>query len=426
MKDNKKKIAASGIALLVVAGITSSAALAYLSDGEVATNTFTIGDVSVEEIEPNYPGNDSDDVKDLVPNKEVKKDPQFDNWGVSDAIVFMALDSPMERVTIINDDGSHNTAKAVSEIFWFKDSSDPLSTHENNFDTSWQRMPAKEKYVKIASDGSETEVQEGDIETAYDSLGTGERLVKRYVFGYKTPIQGSSTHDGTPQTPENKITSALFDKVQLKNVVENEIDEAVEKIVVHSYAIQASNVLENSVDLATNLNEINLGKIYDIFIRQNSEEGDVTGLKINELRDIDDITPTSDGANGSEDPHINRWGGIEDVLTPGANKKPVDPATAIHGTWYMNYITYIVDGSDVEEIYMGYDTYVFEEDGTFKYTELGGTVPQIGTYSLSQNDGKTYVTISLPGEDAMTEEYVYRAEDEVLELFGLELIRTHQ
>ena len=407
MDDRKKKLVLSGLAMTMVAGATTGAALAYLTDGETAENTFTIGDVSIEGIEPNYPGNDSDDVQDIVPNKEVNKDPQIDNDGVNDAIVFMTVDSPMSFVTVVKDDGTIQTPKSMNEIFWFKDSEDPQSTHENNFDENWQELSAKEMYIKIAADGTETkliETSQEALKATYDALQPGESLVKRYVFGYKTAIQGSSEHDGTPQTPENKLTSALFDKVQLKNVIENEIDEAVEKIVVKSYAIQASNILENSVDLGTNLNETNLGKIYDIFVRQNSEGNDASGTKLNEARDVDLLTPTENGASGTTDPHKNRFGTDTDVTSPN-NVNPNAPAityNGIYGDWYSEFegmeyqYTFNEDGT-----YKAYYNGEFDDEGTFEFDDenivmtsntYGGSME----FSYSLNSDSTLLNLTQP------------------------------
>ena len=384
--DNKKKIILSGLAVTLVAGATSGAALAYLTDGETAENTFTIGDVSIEGIEPNYPGNDCDEVKDIVPNNEIAKDPQIDNNGINDAIVFMTVDSPMELVTVVSDNGSHLQDKGVNELFWFKDAEDALSTHANNFSQDWQELSAKEMYVKIAADGSETQLNAStpaELLAAYNAKAADEHIVKRYVFGYTEAIQGSSTHDGTAQTAENKVTAPLFDKVQLKNVIENEIDEAVEKIVVRSYAIQATKILENSVDLAANLNEANLGKIYDIFIRQNSAQDDASGLKVEGLRGVDTLTPTSNGASGTTDEHKNRFGTTDDVESENCNLNPekcqnggsqggdtpddpdpVDPTPAdtdYYGTWY----TSSCESTFVEVTINSDGTYTRSVDGNF-------------------------------------------------------------
>lgn len=320
-KNTKKRTAALIAACGLLGAAGTGAALAYLTDGEKAVNTFTVGDVSIEGLEPNWPGNDSDDPKDIVPNEELPKDPQVDNKGVNDAIVFMTVDSPMEEVTIINDDGTVQTAKGVNELFWFKDAEDGASKHENNFDAGWMRLPAKEMFVKIAADGTETKVEEADLATAYAGLGADDVLVKRYVFGYKQPIQGSTTHDGSAQTSANKVTTPLFDKIQLKNVLENEIDEATENVIVRSYAIQASNILEEGTDISAQLTDANLGKIYDIYVRQNSAEDDASGLKVEGLRNVDSIEETNNGASGTKDQHVNRWDGTQNVDSPN-NKKP--------------------------------------------------------------------------------------------------------
>lgn len=379
-KQKRNKLIISAIAGGTIVAAGAGGALAYFTDNEKTINTFTIGDVSIEGIEPHYPGDDSDEVKDIVPNKEVLKDPIVSNNGINDAIVFMTVDSPLERVTVVNDDGSTAEEKGINEIFWYKQSTDEMSAHENNFSWAWKRLPDKEMFVKISADGSEFEVQEEDLEAAYDLLEDGESLVKRYVFGYRDPIQGSSETDGTPQTGFNMSTTSLFGKVQLKNVIENEIDEAVEKIIIRSYAIQSDKILENDVDLTEELSDENLGKIYDIFIRQNSIEDDNSGLKVEGLRDADSIEETSNGASGTTDPHKNRFDTNDDVsesnVNPRMNEDEVDPEDEnawLYGTWYS------IDGRKLW----------FKKDGSCSE----------GTYQIGTRDGgKTYgVSFEAPG-----------------------------
>ena len=48
MDNRKKKLVLSGLAMTMVAGATTGAALAYLTDGETAENTFTIGWQEIE------------------------------------------------------------------------------------------------------------------------------------------------------------------------------------------------------------------------------------------------------------------------------------------------------------------------------------------------------------------------------------------
>ena len=306
-----KKIAIGLTALAIAAaGLGARAAMAYYSDSEETVNTFTVGDVVIEMLEPDYPGNTSDDVKDLVPNQEVPKNPMVTNTGINDAVVFMVLDSPMEYISIVNDDtGAITTPRSVTELFWFKDRADLAKTHENKFDSGWERLTGKEMYVKIAANGKETLVDgstQALLKAAYDSLGTNERLVKRYVFGYKQPVQGSSVHDGTAPTAANKSTTNLFDKIQVKNFIEGEVDDKSKGILMHAYAIQDAEIYENKIDLTETLSAANLGKIYDIFIAQN--QGDNDKLNVSNQRDGDSKESNSDGASGTTDSHVDRYG----------------------------------------------------------------------------------------------------------------------
>lgn len=75
-KRMKTMIAATAmIGVLAIGGIS-----AYFTDGDTATNTFTVGKVSIDLQEPNW-----NPPKDITPNQEIKKDPQIKNDGINDA-----------------------------------------------------------------------------------------------------------------------------------------------------------------------------------------------------------------------------------------------------------------------------------------------------------------------------------------------------
>lgn len=211
--------------------------MAYLTDNEGATNTFTVGEVKVDLTEPGYPGNDSEEVKNLVPNKEVTKDPKVTNTGTNDAIMFMTVEVPVKNVTVVAADGTKG-AQSPTELFWFKKKSDKQGTFANNFNTAdWFQLTEKEAHG----------AKDGDTTT--------------YVFAYKTAV--------AKDTP----TSTLFDKVQLKNIIENEVATgAAQDIKVKTYAIQASEVLEGDTDLTDTLDTTTLGKIYDIYVNQSGKD----------------------------------------------------------------------------------------------------------------------------------------------------------
>ena len=350
-KISKNAITIAGLSGLMLLG-AAGGMLAYLTDAETADNTFTIGNVQVESLEKNYPGNDSKDVKNITPGQETKKDPQIKNDGINDAVAFIVLDSPVDICTLVDDNGNVTTARPVAqEVFYYKDAQDAIGTHANNFDAGWQLLANKStRYIKITETNGKVTAEE-DL-GALDAAGlqqavsatkghNDERIVKRYVFGYKTPIHGSDKTDGSPQTEANKITTPLFDKVQLKNVLEGEIDRNVEKIRVMSLAMQASNVISNGKDITkdetsgaakNSYSEADLSTMYDIFVKQNSKGSSGADTDMNEvvrdvnnesktvrMRDADSNTPTTNGADNSKDPHYNRWDQDRDATQTNAN-----------------------------------------------------------------------------------------------------------
>lgn len=230
-------MAASMVACGILGSMAVGGTLAYLTDTETAVNTFTVGDVKVDMSEPSYPGNESEDVKDLVPNEEVAKDPQVTNTGVNDAIVFMKVEVPVRDVTLVNSDGTKGT-KEPTELFWFKDADDTQGTFSNNWSDKWTDLSAS-KGKEGTSDGSTT----------------------TYVFAYSTPIT------------KDEVTEPLFDKIQLKNIVENEVTPGeAQNVVITTYAIQSAEILNGDTDLTDlvegKLAQANLEAIYDIYVNQ--------------------------------------------------------------------------------------------------------------------------------------------------------------
>lgn len=233
MRKNGKKLAMAVAACALVGAMSLAGTMAYLSDSEGATNTFTVGKVQVDLTEPNYPGNDSESTKNLVPNQEISKDPKVTNTGTNDAIVFATVEVPVKNVTVVAADGTKGE-KGATELFWFKQGSDAKGSFANNFNsTDWLQLTAKETHGEA----------DGDTTT--------------YVFAYKTAVS------------KDAQTETLFDKVQLKNIMENEVAAgAAQDIKVKTYAIQASEVLEGDTDLTDAMDAASLGKIYDIYLGQ--------------------------------------------------------------------------------------------------------------------------------------------------------------
>ncbi len=242
-KSSTKKVALSLATLSVLGSLAVGGTMAYLTDTEGATNTFTVGKVQIDLEESHYPGNNSENVKNLVPNQEVPKDPVVENTGINDAIVFLTVEVPNDNITVVKADGTKGT-KSLTDLFWFKSNTDKQGSFKNSWNSSWLELSDKEV---AATDTAKTH---------------------KYVFAYKTKVA------------KGDKTKALFDKIQLKNVLEGEIDASIQNIVVNAYAIQAAEVLEGeSTDLTDTLDASTLGKIYDIYFKQNGAAAANTVIK---------------------------------------------------------------------------------------------------------------------------------------------------
>ena len=86
---NKKRTIIAAIVLLLLFCI--GGAVAYFTDTETATNTFTIGDVDIELKEDAW---NAANAQDLMPGMTVAKDPTVNNIGPNPAYVFVKVEAP--------------------------------------------------------------------------------------------------------------------------------------------------------------------------------------------------------------------------------------------------------------------------------------------------------------------------------------------
>ena len=96
MKLNRKWLMV--IALVMSLTMATAGTLAYLTDTDSATNTFTIGDVEIDLTERSW---SEDDQPTLLPGVEIAKDPQIKNTGNTDAWVWMEIVIPSELYDIV-------------------------------------------------------------------------------------------------------------------------------------------------------------------------------------------------------------------------------------------------------------------------------------------------------------------------------------
>ena len=237
MRKSKKQLLRALIACGLVVSVAAGGTVAYLTDAETATNTFTVGKVKIDLEEPGYPGNDSDEVKNIIPNQEIVKDPQIENTGNNDALVFIRVEIPQETFTD-EDDGTGEQKK--QDLFQLKGVSD-----------QWALL--------------RTETVAGEDGKAKTS----------YVYGYKKTLGKDAT------------TDKLFQKVQMKNAVESDLSGNVEDIIVTACAIQATDIPDVNLTPGSdgNLSNDALDQVYTIFLNQ-------SGNQTSRPSDKDDQNPT--------------------------------------------------------------------------------------------------------------------------------------
>ena len=85
----KRKIILASIALLALFLIGGT--MAYFTDTETVTNTFTLGNVDITLTEPSWVANNA---LGLMPGATVAKDPTITNVGASSAYVFLKVEEP--------------------------------------------------------------------------------------------------------------------------------------------------------------------------------------------------------------------------------------------------------------------------------------------------------------------------------------------
>jgi hypothetical protein len=311
MSKKIKKVALPVGALTLVGaiGALTASQLAYLTAEETATNIFTIGDVDLDVKEPNYPGNDSDEVKHVLPNQKIAKDPQIENTGENDAFAFADITLPAAKVKVVKDDGTELDAEAKNQILFEtivnKAETDGDDTNSNDNDPADGINDAWSILSKTYYDKDDIEVTVDDE----DNLPENVAYVK-YHLGYNQILAAGET------------TPSVFDSVKMKNVVEGDINGTVQEIAITGMAIQSS-YLSDEVNSEVDselyntdtegkktlkddgaLTEETMNKIYTIFTNQNStteqdadisNKLDVKGNPITMTNTIVEINPTPEG-----------------------------------------------------------------------------------------------------------------------------------
>ena len=220
---NKRKLMLVAVALCMAAILLAGGTLAYLTDTDAKTNTFTVGNVQIE-IEENF----TQDSK-LLPGIDVTKEVKIKNIGTEDAYVWYTYAIPSvlnndtdasKNILHVNHYGrTWDTYRNVAK-YWAEGQTEALPL-EQTWDVDWKLVGNN---VTIDDTGIEYDVY---VCLYHGILAPGAETT--YAMS-KVYLDTKVDFDGTYYT---------YDGVKIDFDMINDI-----KIVINAYAIQAAGIPE--------------------------------------------------------------------------------------------------------------------------------------------------------------------------------------
>ena len=199
--EKRKTIIAAVILLLV---FIVGGAIAYFTDKYEVTNTFTIGDVEIEVLEPAWVSTGSAEAVHMMPGETAQKDPQIHNKSETNpAYVFMKIDGPCST-------GENDTE--VRELFpytadtthWYLLTENPVCDN-GNIERLYAYGTSSAMATLAVDATTEALFTYVTLNTAVDGSETGLDDVAMLITGYA--IQ----KEGVTQTDPAEIWDIYFD-----------------------------------------------------------------------------------------------------------------------------------------------------------------------------------------------------------------------
>lgn len=202
---NKKKVMLAAIVLALVLSI--GGVLAYFSDSDEKTNTFTVGKISIQLTEPTWDSTGKTKAESVLPNQLIDKDPKITNNGKNPAYVFIKVSIPNAEVTTETEAGEDGTQNTLQPLFKLMNNATPPAEGVN------------EGWVLVST-------KNGDATNPTEYV---------YAYGTETEMEALAVGAST--------TNPLFSKIKFANVQEGwNIEEHPYDVVVTGYAIQTENL----------------------------------------------------------------------------------------------------------------------------------------------------------------------------------------
>ena len=301
--------------IVIIAFFSFGAVISYLTDAETKTNIITIGNVALAVSEPSY-----QDSSIVAAGDSLTKNPIITNTGTKDEYVFFRVGIPKREVTLLYEEDT--TIGEGNEAKKYKEGTPTVNNMQIDSTTGAVTIKANsDEIYRIISEGVKDGAKATDI---IDELGSDVRepnkkpqldfsynkgnsdntnengktagwiylsreLDKKisddenapkydyYYFGYNKRLlpkstQNNENQNNNTQTDTSSVTIPLFDRIQLKSFIDEEINDGnptskkneETKILIDAYGIQADSLGGDLNNLSDFLDKTTLNKILNI------------------------------------------------------------------------------------------------------------------------------------------------------------------
>ncbi len=228
IQKNRKKLIAGALSICLVAALAIGGTMAYLTDSEKVTNTFSVFDIDITLNEPKW--DDTTDGKDLVPGDTEEKDP---------TITAVEHDSYMRVIMEIQDkDGNAITDKDRLDLI---------------LKTIRYANPALSEANSYTLDNlKDTPTVNGDFTLVADKSSSDTNVTGVYYYNYNNVL----TEGATATLFTNVVIPTDWNQTQLQKLGEY-------KIVISAQAIQVDNFADAAAAFAALDAEVAAGTIQE-------------------------------------------------------------------------------------------------------------------------------------------------------------------
>ena len=212
-KQNQKTAVLVAAALVLLLAMVLITLMSFVSF-DMITNRFRAATLDIALYETNFDRLSEQEKATLLPNTLLPKDPKVQNTDQTDAFIFIKVTMPVYYSTKVADDGTKPEARHRQDAFFLK-----TEEHRNEAATSFNTTGG--------SSDTEYWVELPECESGTDYLTD----TRTYVFGYNVYLKPGET------------TETLFDYIELKNLIQYEIDPyASMNVQVRAYGVQADHL----------------------------------------------------------------------------------------------------------------------------------------------------------------------------------------